>query len=109
MATRTDADTQTIQKDFDKAVTMSASVLTKWLTTDESQSVGMKKDGNDESVGHESGRKIIAILGKKQADLTDDDYAHMQKVVGYVRRHSAQKPAEVEGSNWLYSLKKPGA
>ena len=108
MATRNDADKQTIQNDFDDVVNMSTSVLTKWLTTDDSQSVGLKKDGNDESVGHESGKKIITILGKKKADLTDGDYAHMQKVVSYVRRHSAQKPAEVEGSNWLYSLKNWG-
>ena len=26
----------------------------------------------------------------EEADLTDDDYAHMAKVVGYVRRHLKQ-------------------
>jgi hypothetical protein len=25
-------------------------------------------------------------------ELTDDDHAHMRKVVGYVRRHLAQRP-----------------
>ncbi len=27
---------------------------------------------------------------KKKAELTDDDYAHMRKVVGYVHHHLAQ-------------------
>jgi hypothetical protein len=44
---------------------------------------GQKKasPGGSESVGHDSGEKIVAILGKKGSDLTDDDVAHMRKVV----------------------------
>jgi hypothetical protein len=57
-----------------------------------------------ESVGHASGRRIVAILGKSKAGLSDDDYAHMRKVVGYVRRHRAQEPANVATSRWRYSL-----
>ena len=87
---------------------MSASQLEKWLQTEESKSVGQKKDGDDESTGHKSGERIIEILGKKSSSLSDDDFAHMRKVISYVRRHSAQKPNETEGSNWLYSLKNWG-
>ena len=108
MATITDSDKQAIRADFNEVVNMSASELTKWLDTDESKQVGQKKDGEAESIGHESGKKIKAILGRKKDELTDDDYAHMHKVVSYVRRHLAQEPAEVEGSNWLYSLKNWG-
>ncbi len=86
-----DDDEQKTRADFDDAVNMTASELKKWLDTDESKAVGQKKDGG-ESTGHESGRHIVRILEKKKADLTDDDYAHMRKVVGYVKRHSAQKP-----------------
>lgn len=108
MATLDDSEKKDIRKEFDEVVNMTASTLGKWLETDESKAVGQKKDGDDESTGHHSGKKIIDILGKKQADLTTDDYAHMRKVISYVRRHSAQKPADVEGSNWLYSLKNWG-
>lgn len=61
--------------------------------------------GGGESVGHGSGRRIVEILGKKN-QLADDDYAHMRKVVGYVRRHLAQRPSEedIEGSRWRFSL-----
>ncbi|PNW09137.1 DNA-binding protein [Microbacterium testaceum] len=97
-------DQEQTKKDFDEAVTMTASELKKWLDTDESKSVGQKKDGG-ESTGHESGRHIVRILEKKKADLTDDDYAHMRKVVGYIKRHSAQKPkGDITDTDWRYSL-----
>ena len=58
-----------------------------------------------ESVGHESGRKIIEILGSKKADLTDADEAHMRTVVGYVHRHLAQRPdGDVAETKWRWSL-----
>jgi len=98
------SDDDQTKKDFDEAVNMTASELKKWLDTDESTSVGQKKDGG-ESTGHESGRHIVRILEKKKADLTDDDYAHMRKVVGYVKRHSAQKPkGDITDTAWRYSL-----
>lgn len=99
-----DDDNDQTKKDFDDAVNMTASELKKWLDTDESKEVGQKKDGG-ESTGHESGRHIVRILEKKKADLTDDDYAHMRKVVGYVKRHSAQKPkGDTSDTAWRYSL-----
>lgn len=99
---------QKIREEFDTVVNMSASQLEKWLKTDESKSVGQKNDGSSESIGHKSGEHIIDILGKKVGDLSDDDYTHMRKVVSYVKRHSAQKPEHVAGSNWAYSLKNWG-
>jgi len=93
-----------IWDEWQQAVNMTAAELEKWLNTDESKSVGDKK-GGDESVGHHSGRRIIEILGKKKADLTDSDAEWMRKVVGYVHRHRAQGPAaDVEDSRWRYSL-----
>ena len=84
---------------------MSASELEKWLATDESRAVGQKSSDNAESVGHDSGRKIIKILRARKGDLTDADEAHMRKVVGYVHRHLAQRPqGDVEDSKWRYSL-----
>jgi hypothetical protein len=47
----------------------------------------------------------VEILGKKKADLTDADLAHMRKVVGYVKRHRAQRPkGDVSDTDWRYSL-----
>jgi len=100
-------DREKIRRDFGDAVNMSASELQHWLATKESRGVGWKgKDGkgSGESVGHASGRRIVTILGKRKAELTDEDIAHMRKVVGYVRRHKAQEPANVATSRWRYSL-----
>jgi len=97
-------DDQTTEKDFGDAVNMTASEIEKWLDTDESKGVG-DKSGGGESTGHASGRRIIAILRKKKADLTSDDHEHMRKVVGYVRRHLAQRPSgDVTETPWRYSL-----
>jgi hypothetical protein len=98
-------DEQDARQAFDEAVNMTASELRSWLDTEESKEVGQKKDGHDESTGHESGRRILAILGTKKADLTTDDEAHMHTVVGYVKRHLAQRPdGDVHDSRWRYSL-----
>jgi hypothetical protein len=100
-----DDERKQIRGEFGDAVNMTASELKRWLDTDESKDVGQKSGGSTESTGHESGRHIVRILEKKQADYTDDDYAHMQKVNGYVARHSKQRPkGDVEDTAWRYSL-----
>lgn len=64
-----------------------------------------QKQGGGESTGHASGRRIVEILTTKRADLTDADCAHMRKVVGYAKRHLAQRPqGEIDDSAWRYSL-----
>ncbi len=91
-------------EEFDEAVNMNRKELENFLQTDESKAVG-QKDGGGESKGHESGRKIVEILDKKESDYTDDDIDHMRRVVSYVHRHQAQGPKDdVENSNWRYSL-----
>ncbi|WIE66455.1 DUF3140 domain-containing protein [Curtobacterium sp. MCLR17_036] len=98
-------DERQTREDFDAAVNMTATELRHWLDTDESKQVGQKPSGGGESTGHESGRHIVRILGKKQAELTDADRAHMRKVVGYVARHAAQRPdGDVHDSHWRWSL-----
>ena len=94
-----------VHAEFRDAVNMTAAELTKWLATDESKEVGQKPASGGESVGHDSGRRIIKILGTRKADLTEADEAHMGKVVGYVHRHLAQRPhGDVTGTAWRYSL-----
>jgi hypothetical protein len=91
-------------KEFDEAVNMSSKELEEWLETEESKEVG-QKDGGSESKGHESGRKVVEILGKDRSDYTEEDIDHMRRVVSYVHRHQAQKPEEdVQDSRWRHSL-----
>jgi hypothetical protein len=99
-------DRNRIARDFAEVVNMSADELEGWLRTPKSKAVGWKGiDGKAaESVGHASGRRIVTILRSAPADLAENDYAHMRKVVGYVRRHLAQEPANPVTSKWRYSL-----
>jgi hypothetical protein len=97
------SDEQVVEE-FDEAVNLSPKELEEWLETEESKEVG-QKDGGNESKGHESGRKIVEILGKNNSDYTDEDLDHMRRVVSYIHRHQAQQPkGDVEDSNWRYSL-----
>ena len=99
-------DRERIKSEFAGAVNMTAAELRHWLGTRESLGAGWKgADGSrEESVGHASGRRIVEILEKRGRGLTEPDYAHMRKVVGYVRRHLAQEPANIATSRWRYSL-----
>ncbi|MEZ0342131.1 DUF3140 domain-containing protein [Mycobacterium sp. pV006] len=101
----TDSESKQSYDDFREAVNMTPGEIEKWLQTDESRSVGQKTTDGAESTGHRSGRRIVDILRTKKSDLSDEDYSHMRKVVGYVRRHLAQGPSgDVEHSDWRYSL-----
>ena len=99
-------DRDKVRKEFGQAVNMAPAEIEEWLKSEESRKVGYKgKDGTaSESVGHASGRRIARILRKTKDELTDDDYVHMRKVVGYVKRHSAQEPENIVTSRWRYSL-----
>ena len=47
---------------FRDLVNMDAAALRRWLETEESRSVGWTHDGEEEAVGHQSGRRILEIL-----------------------------------------------
>jgi uncharacterized protein DUF3140 len=76
--------------EFNELVNMTAEELEKWLKSGDSNSAGWSKDdaeGDGETVGHDSGRKIVEILKEnpdKDADrYTEDQIEHMRKVVAY--------------------------
>ena len=97
-------DKNEIHRRFGEAVNMAPAELEAWLETAESRRVGWKADGRSESIGHASGRRIVALLRTGEPELTDEDYAHMRKVAGYVARHKAQRPDNIATSRWRYSL-----
>ncbi|MDV3457867.1 DUF3140 domain-containing protein [Sphingomonas sp. HF-S4] len=104
--TKDDDDHAQVYAHFHDAVNMAPAEIEQWLETEESRKVGFKRDGG-ESVGHASGRRIVQILRTRKAELDGGDYAHMRKVVGFVKRHRAQGPHDefkVPTSRWRYSL-----
>ncbi len=97
-------DRDTTIDEFNDAVNMTRKELNDWLETEESNAAG-QKDGDGESTGHESGRMIVDILGKKKADYTDNDLGQMRRVISYVHRHLAQRPdGDIEHTRWRHSL-----
>ena len=92
-------------QEFKDLVNMAPKEIEEFLETDESQRVG-QDSGDGESKGHKSGQRIVEIKRTKKDDLTAEDYDHMRKVVGYIKRHKAQggPDNDVEHSKWRYSL-----
>ncbi|PAP77814.1 DUF3140 domain-containing protein [Rubrivirga marina] len=96
-------DRQETYDAFRAHVNMEPKELEEWLETEDSKRVG--DSGSGESTGHRSGRRIVEIKRTTKDDLTESDLDHMQKVVGYIKRHTAQGPeSDVKESNWRYSL-----
>jgi hypothetical protein len=94
---------------FHEAVDIDAAELAAWLAGEQSRSVGQRRGGSTESVGHRSGRRIVRLLGKDEDDLTDGDLAQMRTVTRYVHRHLAQRPdGDVRETPWRWSLMKWG-
>ena len=99
-------------RQFRDVVNMTPASLRKWLDSADSRSVGMTHEGErvtgeggEESVGHEMGRRILELKGKKAADITEDDLQAMRKVIGYVHRHGVQRPqGDVADTRWRKSL-----
>ncbi|MFP7673979.1 DUF3140 domain-containing protein [Marivita sp. S0852] len=93
-----------IWNEWQDLVNMSPSEIEDWLKTDDSKSVG--DTGDASSTGRESGRRIVAIKRTRKADLSDDQWDHMAKVIGYIKRHCSQggPDEDVQSSKWRYSL-----
>ncbi|WP_333776795.1 DUF3140 domain-containing protein [Streptomyces sp. IBSBF 3136] len=99
-----DAERTETWDEFRELVNMTPAELDEWLESDSSRDAGDHKAGG-ESTGHASGRRITQILRARKGDLSDDDYRHMRKVVGYIHRHLAQRPSgDVRDTRWRHSL-----
>lgn len=94
-----------IWAEWSDLVNMTPQALERWLQTEESRSVG-DTSGEGESTGHKSGRRIVQIMATDRDDLTGDQWEHMAKVTGYIKRHKAQGGPEKDArhSRWRYSL-----
>lgn len=53
------------------------------------------KGERTEDVDHASGRRIAEILRTPASELSDSDYAHLQKVVGLTGRHLDPEPGNL--------------
>ncbi|RLL99197.1 hypothetical protein CFD26_101285 [Aspergillus turcosus] len=89
-------DKNTVIDEFNNLVNMTPTELRAWLKEEQSQSAGWKSSSaSGETIGHESGRKIVDILehnpSKDPSAYSDEDLEHMRRVVSYCKRHLAQE------------------
>jgi len=98
--------------EFNHLVNMAPAELRRWLDSEASRSVGMTSEGervtapsDGEAVGHAMGERILELKKQRQAEMDEDDYQAMRKVIGYVHRHLAQRPkGDIRDSRWRHSL-----
>jgi hypothetical protein len=89
-------------EEFNELVNMTADELKQWLNTEDSKTAGWTGGSGEggETVGHDSGNKIVKILesnpDKKEDKYAEEDIDHMRKVVSYCKRHLAQESSMAE-------------
>ncbi|RHZ57285.1 DUF3140 domain-containing protein [Aspergillus thermomutatus] len=95
-------DKNTVIDEFNDLVNMTPNELRAWLKEEQSQSSGWKGESG-ETIGHESGRKIVAILehnpSRDPSRYSDEDLDHMRKAVSYCKRHLAQEERAKQDTN----------
>ncbi|WP_059005951.1 DUF3140 domain-containing protein [Streptomyces specialis] len=101
------ADTEAFEIDalwaeFHTAVNMTSQELAAWLRT---SGAGEESEQPPERAGSERGRGVLAILRKRQMDLTDADIGLMHDVVDTVRAERTAGPRD-EGPEaaWRHRL-----
>jgi hypothetical protein len=102
-------DERRIRQEFDALVNLTPAELRAWLKRPESHKVGMVRPGETESVGRQSAKAILAIRATPVEDLTDAQYAHMKKLIGYCCRHLAQRPPAFKSGGDVTNTRGAGA
>lgn len=89
-------------QEFHRVVNMTSHELSDWLRT---RSAGEEAEELPDHAGTELGRHVLAILGKRKVDLTDDDVRIMRRVVDTVDAQRGADPEPTAGDRqWRYRL-----
>jgi hypothetical protein len=99
------ADTKVSEElwqEFHRVVNMTSRELADWMRV---QSADEDTEELPDQAGRSLGQRVLAILGERAADVTDDDIAAMEKVVGIVRRERGEEPEPKAGDDhWRHRL-----
>jgi Protein of unknown function (DUF3140) len=87
---------------FHDAVNMTSRELGDWLRE---EGAGVDSEALPDQAGPPVGRQVLAILGKRRADLTEEDADVMAGVVDRVRRQRGEEPEPTAGdAGWRHAL-----
>jgi Protein of unknown function (DUF3140) len=102
MSASMDPDAERLWDDFHTVVNMTSRELEDWLRA---RSSGEDAEALPDEAGTARGRHVLAILGKRKTDLTDDDVRLMRAVVDEVRgqRRDDLEPTAGDAS-WRHRL-----
>lgn len=89
-------------QEFHRVVNMPSRELAEWLRV---ESAGEQTEELPDQSGRSLGRRVLAVLGKRNEDLTDDDLAAMTKVVDLVHRERREDLEPTAGDDhWRHRL-----
>ncbi len=89
-------------QDFHRVVNMTSRELEDWLRT---RSADEDAEALPDEAGSETGRHVVAILGKRRTDLTPDDVRVMRNVVDRVRSQRRDDLEPTAGDDaWRHRL-----
>lgn len=96
------AEQEQLWQDFHHVVNMSSRELEEWLRT---RDAGERTEELPDEAGTPTGRRVLGILGKRRADVTDQDLHTMRKVVETVRRsRGTQHEPRAGSTQWRHRL-----
>jgi hypothetical protein len=89
-------------QEFHRVVNMSSQELSDWLRT---RSATEEAEELPDHAGPELGRHVLAILGKRKGDLSQDDVRIMRRVVDTVHAQRGEDLEPTAGQqHWRYRL-----
>ncbi|MCX2967391.1 DUF3140 domain-containing protein [Streptomyces sp. TRM70308] len=92
--------------EFHRVVNMTSQELSDWLRTDSAREEGEELP---DQAGTVKGQHVLAILRKRQVDLTGDDLRVMRKVVDTVEAERREDLEPVAGEDhWRFRLMRLG-
>ena len=87
---------------FHDVVNMTSRELGAWLRE---STAGQETEPLPDQAGPAVGRQVLAILGKRRADLTREDAEVMAGVVDRIRTQRGEQPSSTAGDTaWRHSL-----
>jgi hypothetical protein len=97
-----ETDVDTLWDEFHTVVNMTSRELEDWLRA---RSAGTEGEALPDQAGTERGRHVLAVLGKRKTDLTDDDLRLMRRVVDEVRSERREDLEPTAGeAHWRHRL-----
>jgi Protein of unknown function (DUF3140) len=101
---RQDPEMDRLWQEFHELVNVPSAELHAWLMTEAADENGAVDDSSGPP-GPPETRRVLAVLGKRKVDLTEDDLDAMRQTIESIRLLLSARPAvDVEDEQWRHDL-----